>query len=226
MGLDAIRRLGEGTNAGIWPSINGTLIWALSLIDGELAWDEWKKNSLAYHAENYPEVWYGIWSGPDTYNSNLSEYPGQTVFKAFEQSEGDEDAESKENLGHIGINWTDFPVFNLHPHAWPLFNTKHLIGINFTIDGVEIKPILPIDKYKFASPLIGFQKEKNFYSGWYAPLSEGNWKMILKIPTDELNLINTLEINGIKKPILIQNDCLIIEGKNDLHNKLEWKVSF
>ena len=68
------------TNGGIWPSINGTLIWALAMADGALAWDEWKKNSLAMHAEAYPEIWYGIWSGPDTYNSVLSRYPGQTMF--------------------------------------------------------------------------------------------------------------------------------------------------
>ena len=67
-------------NAGIWPSLNGTLIWALALVNGELAWDEWKKNTLALHAEAYPDVWYGIWSGPDTYNSVLSKYPGQTAF--------------------------------------------------------------------------------------------------------------------------------------------------
>ncbi|MFX1440621.1 MAG: GH36-type glycosyl hydrolase domain-containing protein, partial [Promethearchaeota archaeon] len=64
---------GIGTNAGVWPSINGTLIWALALIDGGLAWDEWKRNSLAKHAEEYPDVWYGIWSGPDTYNSEFAE---------------------------------------------------------------------------------------------------------------------------------------------------------
>ena len=50
------------------------------LVDGAQAWDEWKKNCLALHAEAYPDVWYGIWSGPDTYNSVLSRYPGQTMF--------------------------------------------------------------------------------------------------------------------------------------------------
>src|SRR5271169_326678 len=48
---------GTLTNGGIWPSINGTLIWALALEDGTSAWDEWKKNSLALHAESYPEIW-------------------------------------------------------------------------------------------------------------------------------------------------------------------------
>ncbi|MFX0138345.1 MAG: GH36-type glycosyl hydrolase domain-containing protein, partial [Candidatus Hodarchaeota archaeon] len=71
---------GMGANAGIWYSINGTLIWALSKVDGNMAWDEWKKNTLSIHAENYPDIWYGIWSGPDTYNSVLSKYPGHTIF--------------------------------------------------------------------------------------------------------------------------------------------------
>jgi len=53
-------QLGLGTNGGVWPSINGTLIWALAKVNGEMAWDEWKKNMLARHAEVYPEVWYGL----------------------------------------------------------------------------------------------------------------------------------------------------------------------
>jgi hypothetical protein len=48
---------GAGTNGGVWPSINGTLVWALARVDGDMAWDEWVKNSLAAHAEAYPEVW-------------------------------------------------------------------------------------------------------------------------------------------------------------------------
>ena len=68
------------TNGGVWPSINGTLVWALALSDGKLAWEEWQKNTLSYHAEAYPQVWYGIWSGPDSYNSIFSKYPGQTFF--------------------------------------------------------------------------------------------------------------------------------------------------
>ncbi len=45
---------GTGTNGGIFAAINGTLIWALALVNGELAWDEWQKNTLARHAETYP----------------------------------------------------------------------------------------------------------------------------------------------------------------------------
>ncbi len=56
---------GTSVDGGVWPSLNQTLIWALARMDGTMAWDEWKKNSFARHAEVYPDIWYGAWSGPD-----------------------------------------------------------------------------------------------------------------------------------------------------------------
>ncbi|MFX1430876.1 MAG: GH36-type glycosyl hydrolase domain-containing protein, partial [Promethearchaeota archaeon] len=121
------REVGMRVNAGIWPSINGTLIWALSHVNAEMAWDEWKKNTLAFHAEAFPDIWYGIWSGPDTYNSDLSKYPGQTHFFEYFIT-GDPKDEKAMKEDPFGISWTDFPVMNLHPHAWPIFNLIHLVG--------------------------------------------------------------------------------------------------
>ena len=183
--------MGQGVNAGIWPSINGTLIWALSLVDGQMGWDEWKKNSLAYHAENFPEVWYGIWSGPDTYNSDLSKYPGQTVFDEDLISGKEELTDGEEILGQVATAWTDFPVFNLHPHAWPLYDLTRLFGINFTSEGVELRPTIPQDNYKFVSSLIGIEKSVSGYSGWYNPMKEGEWKLIVILPNKEVEKIDS-----------------------------------
>ena len=63
---------GTSIAGGVWPSLNQTLIWALAGIDGAMAWDEWKKNSFARHAEVYPDIWYGTWTGPDVLNSASS----------------------------------------------------------------------------------------------------------------------------------------------------------
>ncbi len=51
---------GNGTNGGIFAAINATLIWALSQVDGAMAWDEWKKNTFALHADQLPRhvVWH------------------------------------------------------------------------------------------------------------------------------------------------------------------------
>ncbi len=186
-------RLAPGTltNGGVWPSINGTLVWALARLDGARAWDEWKKNMLAAHAEAYPDVWYGIWSGPDSYNSTLSQHPGQTFF--------DESVARGENsdtpLGS-GANWIDFPVMNMHPNAWPLYDVTKLIGVEFTPLGVELQPSLPKPAYRFYSPLLGFEKSAEGYRGWYAPSRAGEWRIALELPESERERWTHLTVNG------------------------------
>jgi len=225
-GIESISNIGQGVNAGIWPSINGTLIWALSLVNGEMGWDEWKKNTLAYHAENFPDVWYGIWSGPDTYNSDLSKYPGQTVFDESLIT-GEREFEDKEELmGHFATAWTDFPVFNLHPHAWPLYDVTRLVGINFTLEGVELRPTLLQDNYKFSSSLIGIEKTKNGYSGWYNPVKEDIWKISLELSNRELEKIDSVLINGYEKDFKIKENHVFLNGESKLNNPLSWEIKF
>ena len=211
-----------GANAGIWYSINGTLIWALSKVDGIMAWDEWKKNTLAIHSDNFPDIWYGIWSGPDTYNSALSKYPGHTIFNEFFLTGNPKD-ESK-LLTSTGLNFTDFPIMNLHSHAWPIYNTVHLIGLSFNMEGIELSPLLPKEKYEFSSPLLGFKKMVNGYSGWYAPLVKGKWKIKLKLCERELNNIEYLEINGKEENIVIEDGYVLFFGKSLLDNPLRWQI--
>jgi hypothetical protein len=217
---------GQGTNGGIWPSINGTLIWALSLVNGEMAWDEWKKNSLAYHAENFPDVWYGIWSGPDVYNSSLSKYSGQTGFAEPVLTKKVVPAEDEAVLGFETINWTDFPVFNLHPHAWPLYDVTRLVGITFTPEGVELRPTIPQDDYKFSSSLIGLEKTKNGYLGWYNPKKEGMWKLSLELTDEEIEKIDSILINGNENEFAIMENCVILIGENKLNKSLLWEIRF
>jgi hypothetical protein len=182
---------GNFANAGVWPSINGTLIWALALADGKLAWDEWKKNTLARHAEVHPEIWYGIWSGPDYYNSVLSKYPGQTFFL---------DSQEQKTQGSRSF-WTDFPVMNMHPHAWPLYSAAKLLGLEFTPDGMEFSPKLPLQEYRFRSPLLGFLKSSGGYEGWYDPSAPGEWVIKVSLPAVEAKQIRHAEVNGKTQPL-------------------------
>ena len=218
------REVGMRVNGGIWPSINGTLIWALSLVNSEMAWDEWKKNTLAFHAEAFPDIWYGIWSGPDTYNSDLSKYHGQTHF--FEYLVTKDSNDKKVMLEDpFGVNWTDFPVMNLHPHAWPLYNLIHLIGVKFTKEGIEFSPSLPKEKYNFSSPILGFKKSEVGYSGWYAPLVDGNWKVTFELDDDELNQFVRLEVNDLESEINIEEKKIFFWGKSKLNKPLRWNLS-
>ena len=223
-GLEKVdSKLGDGTNAGIWPSINGTLIWALARLDGAMGWDEWKKNSLAQHAEAYPEIWYGIWSGPDTFNSVLSRYPGQTLFGELVAGP----TPGGELHPSMPFAWTDYPVMNMHPHAWQLYTAAKLIGVEFNEHGVELAPTLPLDAHTFGSPLLGLKKSRAGYEGWYAPAVGGEWKITLRLPPSESARLREVEVNGRQQRAKPGADGSIrLEGSSSPGKPLRWSVRF
>lgn len=110
--------VGEGTRGGIWYSINMTLVWAAQRLDPALAWDEWRRMTLAAHAARYPDVWEGTISGPDSYNSPESSRPGRT-------------------WAHPGgqVAMQAFPVGNQHSHGQPILSYLRLLGVEPTASG-------------------------------------------------------------------------------------------
>ena len=181
-------------------------------MDKELGWEEWKKNTLAYHAEAYPDIWYGIWSGPDSYNSSLSDYPGHTYVSA----------ENKDKEVLSGINWTDFPVMNMHPHAWPLYDVPKLFGLEFTTDGFNINPSFPTD-YDFDSPLISLKKEGSTLSGKYKPTNPGEW--VITLYGLDSSEYKSLTVNGIDAELGVnKKGQLIIKGSSTADSPLKWEL--
>jgi len=203
---------GTLTNGGVWPSINGTLVWALAGVDKALGWDEWKKNSLACHAEAYPDIWYGIWSGPDSYNSILADEPGHTYVSP----------ENGDNSVLSGINWTDFPVMNMHPHAWPLYDVTKLLGLEFTPDGFRVNPSFPVD-YSFDSPLISLKKEGDHLRGTYNPLVPGEWT--ITVAGLNISEYSKLVVNDTAADLNINDEGeLIFKGGSTREKPLTWEL--
>jgi hypothetical protein len=204
-------------NGGVWASINGTLIWALAMKDGVMAWDEWKKNTLAAHAEAYPNVWYGIWSGPDYYNSVLSDHPGETRYSDPNSANASERADT-------GTFWTDFPVMCQHQHAWPLYSLAKLLGLEFDKDGMSIKPNLPMQEYKFESALVGVNRSKTGYSGWYAPSVSGSWHIAVDLPEVERSRLRSIKVNGATQPLPAGGAPVQITGESQPGKPLYWEL--
>jgi hypothetical protein len=191
---------GTGTNGGVFAAINATLIWALSERDGAMAWDEWKKNTFHTHAENYPDMWFGIWSGPDAYDSILAEHPGATA--------------------------PDFPVLNMHAHAWPLYTATKLLGLDFNPAGLRLRPVLPEPKYEFRSPLFGLRKDApGRYNGWYAPSQSGRWTIHLELTAPERSLPRHLIVNGTRLPINPAEAAITFQGDSHPGQPLRWELS-
>lgn len=190
---------GNGTNGGIFAAINATLIWALAEVDGAMAWDEWKKNTFAIHAANYPGMWFGTWSGPDAYDSFLARKPGSTS--------------------------PDFPVLNMHSHAWPFYTATKLLGLRFHEHGLDLKPVLPEPQFEFSSPLFGLHKSApGQYAGWYEPSSVGSWSIAIELPPAELASVRELRVNGAPAPIQRRGGAIAFEASSRPGHPLRWEL--
>jgi|AGTN01.1.fsa_nt_gi Cellobiose phosphorylase len=161
-GLD----VGVLENGGVWPAVNGYLVWALAKADGELAYKEWLKNSLAYRAEAYPDIWYDIWSGPDSINSSYAKYPGRT------QNSRNPLTGKREKFFKltVGVDWEDFPVLNLHAHTWGQYALMKLLGLEFSARGFKLKPVIPEEEYEVKSKLFSLSYKNGEFLIEYDPI--------------------------------------------------------
>lgn len=209
--------IGSLENGGVWASINGTLIWALAKKDGAMAWDEWKKNTLARHAEAYPNIWYGIWSGPDFYRSVLSPHPGETQYADLNSSDPKERSD-------WGANWTDCPVMCLHQHAWPLYTSAKLMGLEFNERGLRLEPVLPLAEYDFSSALVGMRKSKSGYSGHYEPAVAGEWEIEIRLPEAEKARVREVKVNGESQPLARGAGPIKFNGESLPGKALRWEL--
>ncbi|MEM2507137.1 MAG: hypothetical protein QXF61_08870, partial [Nitrososphaeria archaeon] len=122
-----------------------------------------------------------------------------------------------------GLNWTDFPIMNMHSHAWPLYSLMKLINIEFTREGVSVNPSIPKQEYSIESPLIGFKKSLDGYNGWYNPPVKGRYVLEIKLQENELKRVYSIKVNGAEKEVKLKDDKIVIEGEA-LENGIKWEL--
>ena len=185
--------------------------------DGAMAWDEWKKNMLASHAEAYPNIWYGIWSGPDFYRSTLSPHPGETQY-------ADPSSSDPRERNDWGADWTDCPVMCQHQHAWPLYTVAKLMGLEFHETGINLQPVLPMAEYDFNSKLVGMKKGKTGYAGWYEPSVAGTWKVEIRLPEAERAKVHSVKVNGTAQAVAGTSGAIEFKGASQPAKALRWEL--
>ncbi|MHA1377255.1 MAG: GH36-type glycosyl hydrolase domain-containing protein [Candidatus Helarchaeota archaeon] len=167
---------GWDVNGGIWHAMNFLLTWVYGKVDLNKAFQSLIKNSLAKRAEIYPNIWYGIWSGPDSYNAEYASNPGHTFI-------------------HPATPQTDFPIMNLNLHTNFLNSIIKLTGISCTKEGITIDPKLPLDEFNFKTKIFGLKVSKSKVSGFYSPIKEDICVIKIRKPK-EWNENITIEINN------------------------------
>jgi cellobiose phosphorylase len=148
--------------AGFWYSLAGPAIEGLARL-GEvpgahaLAWDAFLRQTFAQHAETYPDVWYGVWSGPDMYFTPLDAVgarPGETwCFPGV-------------------LCMQDFPIGNMFSHSEPLVSGIRIAGLAADGDGLVVDPVVPYAEFSWESPFFAVARRAGEIAGRVTALGD------------------------------------------------------
>ncbi len=195
---------GSDTNGGTWAAIDAWTSWAWSLHDARAGWDFFLSTTLATRAEMYPGTWYGIWSGPDSFNAHYHPRPGETF--------------------DVNVTaMTKFPVMNMNRHSGPLLDAIKLAGIGTQKNQIVIKPLLPFDTFILRLPLIGIAYREKQCRGYYRPVVSSNFSFAIRPPANGTAL--RLNVNGADHPFTNTSDGLIcFEVHGEPGQTIQWEI--
>jgi len=149
---------------GIWPVANAWLTGAYARRSVDEAWSSFIRNTLAAHAEKYPDLWYGIWTGPDSFNGPDNPRPGEA------------DA-------HVVTALTDYPALNAHVHTGPLRALADLVGVSGTRDGLRITPRVPTATFTVEWPRLTVRSTPATVEGTFRAAADGPVVLEVALPS-------------------------------------------
>ena len=195
---------GEQEEGGIWPAMNGPAMLALSRYEPGLAWQEFKKNALAWHAETYPQIWFGIWGGPDCWNAAASKRPGETW------------SVSNPVLALSAQQW---PVMNTHSHSQWLWAAARIAGLNPTAQGYVMDPKIPGD-FAFSSAVATLVSKNGFLEGSFQLQNEGRMSVKLREPKSPYEIL----VNGKAIAAQVESGWVSFELGLPKNQSVSWKT--
>jgi Glycosyl hydrolase 36 superfamily, catalytic domain/Glycosyltransferase family 36 len=154
---------GWDVNGGVWAALNGLLVWALAAEDPQLSYEQFEKSSLKGHAEAYPDIWYGIWTGPDSYNAHYAERPGEAFY-------------------HVATAMSDFPAMNANQNALPLLAALKSLGWKPIKEGIEINPLWQDFPLIVKTKLAGWAYTTRGAAFYYNAITDAKFNVRLALP--------------------------------------------
>ncbi len=188
--------------AGFWyslagPAIEGLMIQPFSAAR-DLAWDAFRQQTLANHAEVAPDIWYGVWSGPDMYFTDL---------------------EAAAVDSPIGSTWCfpnvlcmqDFPVTNMFSHSEPLLSSIRLAGVSTSQRGIRIDPGFPFDDFTWESSVFAVRYTPTKASGKLLTVGADSYEVRVRLPRELGRDSVTVRVNGRPVDVEVVGDMAVFE---------------
>lgn len=196
--LDAPSSTGAALVPGgqIWPAISALLTWGYAREDAELGWGHLVRNTMAAHAVSYPEIWYGIWSGPDGLNGSAGDRPGQSWFSPV-------------------TPMVDFPTMNNNQHAMPMLAALRVAGLEATASGLDIAPRVPGRTFSLSTQLVDLDQRGATLRGLYRPT--GGITRTLRVHAPPGATVASASVDGVPVAIgpgatLVELDVIVAPG--------------
>ncbi len=181
-----------------WHVLTGLLTWGYSQHNPTAAWAALGRHTMTAYARQNPNLWYGIWSGPDAL-SPLG-FTWQSLFSAM----------------------TDFPVMNSNQHAAPLLATLRVAGLEPAPngDGLRIAPATFEEPVAVKTLLIDFSVAIDGVRGTYHAQNDGTTALYIKLPGPQA--VATLD--GQPVPVDPQSQDVRLELNFSAGQSLEFAV--
>ena len=120
---------------------------------------------------------------------------------------------------------------NSWAHTTPLFGVLALVGAEFNVDGVTLRPsgLRPtasgsFQSYNASTPILGVTKTAGLlgYSGWYTPLiRDGACTVRVELSAADAAILKTLTVNAKKTPLVVKDGAVTIRVAScDVHWEL------
>ncbi|MEA2399159.1 MAG: cellobiose phosphorylase, partial [Thermoleophilaceae bacterium] len=195
---------------GTWYAINGALAWGLGTLEGvvphavDYAFDEFKRNTLAAHADTYPGHWDGVISVDDVCRSFYSDAPstcGTGLSSAYE--------------GQI-----------MHQPAWSLFDAVKLAGIEPTAAGYAIAPHLPFEHFSLRFPNVGVAYETGRARGYVTPQRDGSMQLDVRLAPDADPATVLAWANGRRVPSSLSGGSVRFRLEGKAGQPADWALTW
>ena len=159
----------------VWPAISALLTWGYGKVDAERAWRHLARNTLSAHAVAFPNVWYGIWSGPDGMSALGAAPPSGGIDVPTAPGPG-------ETWFSLVTPMTDFPVMNNNQHTMPILAALRTAGLEPTAGGLRLTPHAPSRALSMKTELFDLRVDGARISGTYRPVSARSLEVVLPGP--------------------------------------------
>jgi len=160
----------------VWPAVGQLLTWGYTHVDDTLAYDELAHESLAARAKAFPDLWHGIWSGPDGTDTKT----GQT-------------------WSSVVTPMTDFPTANNNVHAMALLGALRVAGVEPTARGLRIEPHVPDRTFSLETKVLALTQDGPTLEGRYSP-GAGRERVLSFVPRRGEHVVEAT-VNGVAVPL-------------------------